>query len=562
LKEKAEKYLTLAKKYKLDWEQVSRANADGEKARAELLLRHKELEGELCGAETERDDAVRAFGEAKRASRTLENSLDAAREQHTVELRRVEASLGSVSAQLAESRAEASDLRAERTRNLRQIDEHVTALAELRAALAERDASIAVVGDKLGAREKTIGKREQRIVELMSDVERLEADKQASEAMRRTLHNRIQELKGNIRVMCRVRPELSTDADGDSIFNFRQDGRSLELTSTEHVQTAMGTNVEAKRHSFNFDKVFAGASQADVFEEISQLVQSALDGYNVCIFAYGQTGSGKTYTMEGPGGEGGSDESKRGMIPRAVEQIFASADQLAGIGWQYEFKAEMLEVYNETIYDLFEASGGRSSMSETTSLSSSSSSGPYEIKLTRGGDPFVTNTNIVTVKYGAHVHALLKRAAKRRAVAATNKNDRSSRSHSIFRLHLKGTNSRTGNTVTSLLNLVDLAGSERLKQSGAQGARLRETQAINKSLSCLGDVIAALANNDKHVPFRNSKLTKILSSSLGGNAKTLMFVNASGDSADYDETISSLRFAAKVSTCDIGVARKSQRVKF
>jgi kinesin family protein C1 len=128
---------------------------------------------------------------------------------------------------------------------------------------------------------------------------------------------------------------------------------------------------------------------------------------------------------------------------------------------------------------------------------------------------------------------------------------------SVFTLRLNGTNSITTESSEGILNLIDLAGSERLAQSGATGDRLKETQAINKSLSCLGDVIAALANKDQHIPYRNSKLTYLLQNSLGGNSKTLMFVNVSPLSIHFNETLNSLRFATKVSRVESRVVRNT-----
>lgn len=128
--------------------------------------------------------------------------------------------------------------------------------------------------------------------------------------------------------------------------------------------------------------------------------------------------------------------------------------------------------------------------------------------------------------------------------------------YSVFTLRLAGKNSITDESSEGVLNLIDLAGSERLSQSGATGDRLRETQAINKSLSCLGDVIYAIANKDPHVPYRNSKLTYLLQNSLGGNSKTLMFVNISPLMSNFNETLCSLRFATKVNSCTIGTATK------
>jgi kinesin family member C1 len=163
------------------------------------------------------------------------------------------------------------------------------------------------------------------------------------------------------------------------------------------------------------------------------------------------------------------------------------------------------------------------------------------------------------VKNEWQVSNLLARAQQQRAVAATACNDHSSRSHSILRLRLSGVNEATTETSQGILYMVDLAGSERLKESGATGDRLTETKHINKSLSNLGNVIMALSAKEQHIPFRNSKLTHLLQHALGGSAKTLMFVNVSPKEICFNETLNSLRFAAKVNQCHIGTAIKNHQ---
>ncbi|XP_022088244.1 carboxy-terminal kinesin 2-like isoform X2 [Acanthaster planci] len=379
-----------------------------------------------------------------------------------------------------------------------------------------------------------------------------EAQIRENETTRRKLHNTIQELKGNIRVFCRVRPLLPEEtASGHDMrhINFTEtDNKTIELADANLNESNVGTrSSSSKKYEFGFDRVFDPSStQAEVFDEISQLVQSALDGYNVCVFAYGQTGSGKTFTMEGPDDVG---EETEGMIPRAVRQIFQTASELKEKGWEYTMEASFLEIYNETVRDLLGAGDKK-----------------CEIKLAakdgRGGtnsgsnDVEVTNSTTVAVSGEAQVRALLGRASHQRAVAATGCNERSSRSHSVFRLRLTGTNALTGEASQGTLNLVDLAGSERLSQSGSTGERLRETKNINRSLSNLGNVIMALANKESHVPYRNSKLTHLLQNSLGGNSKTLMFVNISPREENLQESLCSLRFATKVNQCNIGTAQK------
>ncbi len=379
-------------------------------------------------------------------------------------------------------------------------------------------------------------------------IEVYEEKERAFETERRRLHNTIQELKGNIRVFCRVRPLLGEEAaDGNAIKHIEfddADDKSLALTRqpdspTEH-SVAGGLKGKASKYDFQFDKVFGpSTSQPQVFDEISQLVQSAIDGYNVCVFAYGQTGSGKTFTMEG-----GEDEGQEGMIPRTIEQIFMETRRLKENGWTYLLQASFLEIYNEEIRDL---------LATEKNLK-------YDIKMTsdtkKDGSVQVTNLKIKTVETASEIRNILRLAHKNRAVAATNCNERSSRSHSVFQLRITGENSLTSESCSGMLNLVDLAGSERLKDSGSEGVRLTETKNINKSLANLGNVIMALAQKDQHIPYRNSKLTHLLQGSLGGNSKTLMFVNVSPKEECFAESLNSLRFATKVNQCQIGTATK------
>ncbi|KAI5014859.1 hypothetical protein ZWY2020_056249 [Hordeum vulgare] len=328
------------------------------------------------------------------------------------------------------------------------------------------------------------------------------------EKLRKKLHNTILELKGNIRVFCRVRPLLSNESGAVSYPNNGENiGRGVELMH----------NTQA--YSFAFDKVFDhSASQEDVFTEISQLVQSALDGYKVCIFAYGQTGSGKTHTMMG----NPEFNDQKGLIPRSLEQIFETSQSLMSQGWKYKMQASMLEIYNETI---------------------------------------VSDLTIVDVRSINEVSSLLKRAAQSRSVGKTQMNEESSRSHCVFTLRIFGVNEGTDQQVQGVLNLIDLAGSERLNKSGVTGDRLKETQAINKSLSSLSDVIFSIAKKEEHIPFRNSKLTYLLQPCLGGDSKTLMFVNLSPEVSSTSESICSLRFAARVNSCEIGVPRRQTQMR-
>ncbi|KAG7157424.1 kinesin-like protein KIFC1-like 1, partial [Homarus americanus] len=436
--------------------------------------------------------------------------------------------------------------------------------------------------------------------------------------------------QGNIRVFCRVRPligdEIKHNGDSDFIHHLNvTDEQTLEVYKSGDVNGSTMSGLKGRGNGnfeFTYDRVFSpSGTQAEVFEEISQLAQSALDGYNVCVFAYGQTGSGKTFTMEGIH----DNEELEGMIPRTVKHIFSTMKQLKDKGWTYKVEASFLEIYNETIRDLL------ASPKESKNLT-------YDIKLTdsKKNDTFVTNLKVTMrclcaawrslwpecvlqrdfegfeeLEEEAVVHEIVSLGNSMGLEVDDDDVEELVEEHSkelsteeLLKLH-KEQNETLKRSLTSeesgededkeesciipaedlkdaffcwsklsklaedyypdvgsvqkairTLNLVDLAGSERLKESGSEGARLTETQNINKSLSNLGNVIMALGQKQSHIPYRNSKLTHLLQSSLGGNSKTLMFVNVSPLEMCFNETLNSLRFATKVNQCHIGTASK------
>ena len=375
------------------------------------------------------------------------------------------------------------------------------------------------------------------------------------EMVRRRLHNEVQELKGNIRVFCRVRPPLTTAERAEAqIFAYSaMDPGKIEVS--EQTLSVRGEQ-QVRKYEFNYDRVFGPeTTQEQVFEELSQLVQSALDGYSCCVFAYGQTGSGKTYTMEGPTTTSTSGEvtpfaaesPQRGVIPRTVEQIFAAVERLKECGWEYTIEVSFLEVYNEQLRDLL--------FLESTSQQQQQQQ--QQLQLVGGEDGLsVVGCRVVGVTAPDKVYALLDIARKNRVVAETKYNEHSSRSHSVFRLHIRGHNAKRRETVTSILNLVDLAGSERLDAGHNKAERQKETQNINKSLSNLRNVITALAENKKHVPYRESVLTRLLQNSLEKKAKMLMFVNVSPSVASVGQTLGALRFASTANKCHIGTVQR------
>jgi len=386
----------------------------------------------------------------------------------------------------------------------------------------------------------------QREEALRSAVEAARADQEARTALLaesgvllQKLNNEVLSLKGNIRVFCRLRPRLEQENQEKVCLEVAEQQLTVYGVPQRNVT---GLSEQTRSWSFDFDHIFRPqASQAEVFEEISLLVQSALDGYRVAILAYGQTGSGKTYTMLGPSEEASEDP---GVLPRTVELIFKEVDQLKRNGWEFEVSASMAEVYNENVVDLI-AKGG------VTGDTGNSSPDPTK-RLVRDAQA---------------MYQLLRRASRERHVASTSANERSSRSHAVIQLALVGKCTVPGmqREVSGLLSFVDLAGSERLAQTSATGERLKEAQHINRSLCALGDVIEAICRKGAlrgpaaaavHVPFRNSRLTMLLRDSLGGDSKTLMFANVSPLQEHLGETLSTLRFASKVHACCIGLAKR------
>ena len=428
-----------------------------------------------------------------------------------------------------------------------------TTLGTLRATVEQQDAEARDINDKIASKTAQIEKSENTMHNLLQKIDEIGPNLKAvndqlmrEETMRRTLHNQLQELRGNIRVYCRVRPPLPSTEDSDTShikvnkFDDTEGTQTIEVTKCGSTVSNIMGNKEIL--SYKFDKIFdQNETNRDVFNEVCQLVQSALDGYNVCIFAYGQTGSGKTYTMLNP---------KDGVIPMTIAHIFDWTNNLRERGWEYKISCQFVEIYNETIIDLLRSDTDKTHASGEQVPAANSK---HEIRHNpEMGTTSITNISECVLDCENTVSKVLQRASKLRSTASTRLNEHSSRSHSIFIIHLNGHNVRTNETSNGTLNLIDLAGSERVAVSRVTGDRLNETKYINKSLSSLGDVIHALNNDSgtgtRHIPFRNSKLTYLLQYSLIGDSKTLMFVNISPNKEHINETLNSLRFAAKVNS--------------
>lgn len=239
-------------------------------------------------------------------------------------------------------------------------------------------------------------------------------------------------------------------------------------------------------------------------------------------------------------GIAGTDEKHFGIIPRTIDLLYDCFKQNEKLGWKYELKASFLEIYNEVLFDLL------SNDIKEMEIRMVSAKTPTEI--------YVSNLTEVPVACEDELHELMRLAKMNRATAATAGNERSSRSHAVTQLKLTGFHADKNEISHGTINLIDLAGSESPKTS----IRMEETKKINKSLSELTNVIMALLQKNDHVPYRNSKLTHLLMPSLGGNSKTLMFVNVSPFQDCFVETVKSLRFAASVNSCKIAKAKKNK----
>ncbi|KAI5190741.1 kinesin family member C1 [Nematocida sp. AWRm77] len=394
-------------------------------------------------------------------------------------------------------------LQAETVSRERHAGEETARLREeievLRAQLACTRDSVRKEEEEEKEREEEREERERRRAERVQVLEEEFAlyRRTAEDKIRRQLAE-ILELKGQVRVLCRVKPFQSAE----------------KVVLSEH-----GVDLPERGLSFPFARVWGPhASQVQVFEEIEDLVFSVTKGYSVSILAYGPTGSGKTHTVQGTGTE-------KGIVFQSVETIKHELGRLQALGWTHAQRVSIAELYNDKL-------------------------------LSRRGFEEWVDVEIDAVE------VLFNQAARERRTGSTQCNERSSRSHLILRVQvlLQRKDAGTGGTeeVSGMLCIVDLAGSERLAHSQAEGLRKKEAVEINKSLSALGDVVQAISQHSPHVPYRNSKLTWALKDSLGEGARTAFVINID-PGASMEETVTALRFSKRLQECSLGkhaVSRK------
>ncbi|XP_023521492.1 kinesin-like protein KIN-1 [Cucurbita pepo subsp. pepo] len=327
----------------------------------------------------------------------------------------------------------------------------------------------------------------------------------------------------NITVCARFRPLSSKE---------RRDHGDAVCIQCVDSETFIFKDEKAEEFTFNFDRVFYEKSeQTDVYRFLAQpIVQDALNAVNGTIITFGQTGAGKTYSMEGPGILE-CDATEKGLLPRVVEEIF-ECTKFADETSKYTIKLSMVEIYMEKVRDLFDLSKDN-----------------IQIKESKTQGIMLNGVIEMPVKDPPEALLTLSNGIANRAVGETQMNIASSRSHCIYIFTIQQESTKDKRARTGKLNLVDLAGSEKVEKTGAEGRVLEEAKTINKSLSALGNVINALTcgptGRGNHIPYRDSKLTRILQDALGGNSRTALLCCCSPSPTNSSESLSTLRFGAR-----------------
>ena len=324
--------------------------------------------------------------------------------------------------------------------------------------------------------------------------------------------------ENNLKVLARFRPLIDIELALTE---------SSELSLKYIDETTVGVPNDMKDFDyFSFDKVFdSKATQKEVFEYVGlPIIDDVLTGYNGTVIAYGQTGSGKTFTMMGSSVQ----NDLHGVIPRSLAQIFRNLSTSSS-EIEYCVKCSMVEIYKETLKDLL------------------GSNSELKIKQDKRKGIFIEGLTEVYVVNEEETLEVLAMGEANRTVASTKMNNVSSRSHQLLIVEIMQ-KLPNGSEKRGILNLVDLAGSEKINQTGATGNKLEEAKKINLSLSALGNVIKALTEKAEHIPYRDSKLTRLLQESLGGNYKTTLIVNCSPHPRNVEDTLNTLKFARRAKT--------------
>lgn len=422
--------------------------------------------------------------------------------------------------QESETQEKIKEIESKCSQTIRQIHEDIQKSRKENIKLQETEKELRSQNEKLKDENFILtennSKLEQKLENFLKDIQEYRQELKDSTRQRKLLHNQLEDLRGKIRVFCRIRPMSDVEV-----------AKGCMNIST--IIDDFSFNIEAnpgKLKKYSFDAVFGPqATQEEVFEDTRRLIQSAVDGFNVCIFAYGQTGSGKTYTIQGYQG-------KPGIVPRGIDELYFIASNLS-TSYTCTINCYMVELHMLHLIDLFRPKTKEAPPALT-------------IKTDYKGMVYIPEVYLINCESAAHMKAVYEDGIKNRHTSKTKMNETSSRSHLIFCIMVEVNNIESGDKTVGKICFVDLAGSERLGRSEATPENLKESTAINKSLLALGDVISALTNKVSHIPYRNNKLTMLMSDSIGGTAKTLMFVNISPAHINREETLMSLFYGDKV----------------
>ncbi|QHN92582.1 Chromosome-associated kinesin [Arachis hypogaea] len=333
-----------------------------------------------------------------------------------------------------------------------------------------------------------------------------------------------------VRVAVNIRPLITSE---------------LLLGCTDCITVVPGEpQVQIGSHAFTYDYVYGsnGSPSSSIYDDcVAPLVDALFHGYNATVLAYGQTGSGKTYTM---GTNYTGEESASGIIPKVMGTIFKRVHTMKE-STEFLIRVSFIEIFKEEVFDLLDINSSRGEVASTAKVTVPARV-PIQIRETVNGGITLAGVTEAEVKTKEEMSSYLSRGSLSRATGSTNMNSQSSRSHAIFTITME---QKSGDDVLcAKLHLVDLAGSERAKRTGADGMRLKEGIHINKGLLALGNVISALGDERKrkeggHVPYRDSKLTRLLQDSLGGNSKTVMIACVSLADTNAEETLNTLKYA-------------------
>ena len=348
----------------------------------------------------------------------------------------------------------------------------------------------------------------------------------------------------NVKVYCRIRPENEKEKQsGMKICITASSEKSVKiLTESVGVDTGKESskNKTENFQTFTYDEVFPPETEQEkIFNIVAKpLINSALEGINSTLFCYGQTASGKTYTMEGIH----NDPKIMGVIPRMMQYIFILIEK-ANSEIEYSVKCQYYQIYNEKIQDLLDIRKK-----------------DLAIREDKNKGIWVEDCTEIYVSSQEEMYAVFKEGSNNRTVSATNMNKGSSRSHSLFVVTLFQRNIITGSSKTGKMYFVDLAGSEKMSKTGIEsGTGLKEAQNINKSLMTLGMVINSLTEGSKHIPYRDSKLTRVLQESIGGNSMTNLVITCSPNFMNQNETLSTLRFGQRAKLIKNKVVANTQQ---